>query len=100
EIGFAPPGWDNLLQRFGDSDEARKRLIDFDAVCLLEPIYENGARVYHSPSLPDIQAFCKAEMDRMWDELKRFENPHRYYVDLSEKLWLMKNELLQKASIK
>ncbi|MEG2204643.1 MAG: nicotinate phosphoribosyltransferase, partial [Oscillospiraceae bacterium] len=78
----------------------RKRLIDFDAVCLLEPIYENGARVYHSPSLPDIQAFCKAEMDRMWDELKRFENPHRYYVDLSEKLWLMKNELLQKASIK
>ena len=53
-----------------------------------------GKRVYTSPSLKEIQAFCKQEMDRLWDEIKRFENPHRYYVDLSEKLWTLKTVML------
>lgn len=75
----------------------RKKLFDFEAVALLEPIYRQGRRVYSSPSLQEIQAFCKREIDRMWDELKRFENPHRYYVDLSEKLWRLKNEMLTRS---
>ncbi|MBP1577053.1 MAG: nicotinate phosphoribosyltransferase, partial [Oscillospiraceae bacterium] len=57
-------------------------------------IYENGKRVYTSPSLKEIQAFCKQEQDRLWDEIKRFENPHKYYVDLSEKLWTIKTVML------
>ena len=71
-----------------------KELTNYKAVDLLEPIYENGKRVYESPSLVEIQAFCKQELDNMWDEIKRFENPHRYYVDLSEKLWTLKTILL------
>ena len=71
-----------------------KELTNYKAVDLLEPIYEKGKRVYDSPSLVEIQAFCKQELDNMWDEIKRFENPHRYYVDLSEKLWTLKTILL------
>jgi len=71
-----------------------KELTNYKAVDLLEPIYEKGKRVYESPSLVEIQAFCKQELDNMWDEIKRFENPHRYYVDLSEKLWTLKTILL------
>lgn len=75
----------------------RKTLTDFEAVSLLTPVYEKGKRVYASPDLKDIQAFCKTELDRMWDEIKRFEYPHRYYVDLSEKLWTLKTVMLNES---
>lgn len=78
----------------------RKRLADFQAVSLLEPIYEKGRRIYQSPPLIEIQAYCKLELGRLWDELKRFENPHRYYVDMSERLWSLKNEMLQRSILK
>lgn len=77
-----------------DSTWKKKILENYDAVSLLEPIYEGGKRVYTSPELNEIQAFCKQEQDRLWDEIKRFENPHRYYVDLSEKLWTLKTVML------
>ena len=58
------------------------------------PVFKNGECVYKSPSIAEIQSYCKKEIDTLWDEVKRFENPHKYYVDLSEKLWNIKHELL------
>jgi nicotinate phosphoribosyltransferase len=46
------------------------------------------------PEIAEIQAYCKSEIMTLWDEVKRFENPHRYYVDLSKKLWDIKQNLL------
>ena len=64
---------------------------------LLEPIFKNGELVYQLPELKEIQAYCKAQQDTLWDEVKRFENPHKYYVDLSWKLWTLKRDLLAVA---
>ena len=72
--------------------------VNCTARCLSTPIYENGKRVYSSPSLDDIKKFCKAQVNTLWDEVKRFENPHRYYVDLSQKLWDTRSALLKKLS--
>ena len=66
--------------------------------CLSTLIYDHGQRVYTSPSLNDIRKFCKAQINTLWDEVKRFENPHRYYVDLSQKLWDTRSALLKKLS--
>lgn len=75
----------------------RKLLSNFSAVKLMERIFDGGKCVYNSPSAEDIKAYCTAQLDTLWDELKRFEYPHKYYVDLSQKLWDKKNELLEKA---
>ena len=77
-----------------------KKLTDYKAVCLLEQICDNGKVIYESPSLKEIQQFCKDQVSLMWDELLRFENPHRYYVDLSDKLWNLKHTLLEENSYK
>ena len=61
---------------------------------MLVPIFEKGKCVYESPSIHDIRKFCLEQVDLLWDEVKRFENPHRYYVDLSQKLWDIKNQML------
>ena len=76
----------------------RKTLTNFKAEKLTKQIYCGGKRVYESPDVHEIKARCKNEIDRLWDEVKRFEFPHKYYVDLSQKLWDMKNELLKKYS--
>ena len=75
----------------------RKLLSNFSAVKLMERIFDGGKCVYNSPSAEDIKAYCTVQLDTLWDELKRFEYPHKYYVDLSQKLWDKKNELLEKA---
>ncbi len=62
---------------------------------LLVPIFLGGEQVYTCPSISEIRAYCLAEVDTLWDEVKRFENPHRYYVDLSERLWNIKHSLLR-----
>lgn len=62
---------------------------------LLVPIFKNGECVYESPDICQIRANCLAMTDRLWDEVKRFENPHRYYVDLSQRLWDVKRDLLR-----
>ena len=54
-----------------------------------------GELVYDMPSLPDIQKYCAAQVDTLWDEVQRFDNPHTYYVDLSQKLWDIKYALLK-----
>jgi nicotinate phosphoribosyltransferase len=61
-------------------------------------IFDKGNCIYESPSLNDIRSYCKSEIDTLWDEVKRFEKPHRYYVDLSQPLWDMKESLLEKYS--
>lgn len=72
----------------------KKTLTDFTAKELLVPIFKNGKCVYHSPNVQQIRNYCKEQIDLQWDEVKRFENPHNYYVDLSEKLWNIKHQLL------
>ncbi|MBQ7793457.1 MAG: nicotinate phosphoribosyltransferase [Clostridia bacterium] len=74
----------------------RKTVTDFYARPLLKPIFEKGECVYDQPSLEALREYCRMEIDGLWDEVKRFENPHTYYVDLSQKLWDMKYGLLGK----
>lgn len=75
----------------------RKTLTDYTAKELLLPIFKNGVRVYDMPKLSEIKSSCKNQVELLWDEVKRFENPHTYYVDLSEKLWRIKRELLEQV---
>ena len=73
-----------------------KTLENFDARELLVPIFKDGKQVYTSPSAKEIRAYCFAQIDTLWDEVTRFENPHTYYVDLSQKLWDIKMNLIKK----
>ena len=75
----------------------KKVVYDFNAKELLVPIFLNGKRVYDSPSLQEIQDYCREQVDTLWDEVKRFDNPHKYYVDLSDKLWQIQHDLLEKS---
>ena len=72
----------------------KKTLRDFTAKELLVPVFKNGELVYDEPSYKEICEYCAAQVDTLWDEVKRFENPHKYYVDLSTKLWTIKHQLL------
>ena len=72
----------------------RKTVSDFEAVELQVPIFEKGKCVYTSPSLQEIKDYCTDRLATIWDEVKRFENPHEYYVDMSQKLWDIRYELL------
>ena len=73
----------------------RKVLENFTASELLVPIFKNGVCVYDFPTLAQIRENCRREINSMWGEVLRFENPHNYYVDLSEKLWDLKHEMLR-----
>ena len=72
----------------------RKKVENFYARPLLKQIFKKGECVYETPSIDVLREYCKMEVDGLWDEVKRFENPHAYYVDLSEKLWEIKNSML------
>ena len=72
----------------------KKIITEYTAKELLVPIFKNGECVYDMPSLKEIKEYCAQQMDLLWDEVKRFENPHTYYVDLSRKLYDVKQELL------
>lgn len=72
----------------------RKKIENCECRELQVQIFDKGKLVYELPSLQEIQKKCRSEIDLMWSELRRFENPHKYYVDLSEKLWKLKNGLL------
>ncbi|MBQ5863477.1 MAG: nicotinate phosphoribosyltransferase [Peptococcaceae bacterium] len=77
----------------------RKTVTNFVAKPLQVSIFEKGKCVYESPDLQTIQQFCKEQIDTLWDEMLRFENPHKYYVDLSQNLWDLKHALLQKYCV-
>ena len=72
----------------------RKVLEDYRIEELQKPIFLGGKCVYESPTASEIRDYCAAQLDLQWDEVKRFENPHNYYVDLSQKLWDVKQALL------
>ena len=75
----------------------KKQVVEnFDSMELLVPIFEKGRLVYESPKLSDIQDYCMHQIETLWDEVKRFEHPHSYYVDLSYDLWKIKQSLLIK----
>ena len=76
----------------------RKTLENFTAEELLVPIFQNGKQVYSMPTLAEIRVHCANEIAGMWDEVRRFSNPHNYYVDLSQKLWDIKHDMLKKRS--
>ena len=75
----------------------RKTVTDFYARKLQVKIFDGGKQVYTSPSVSEISALRAELVDNLWDEVKRFEKPHTYYVDLSQDLWDLRNELLNKG---
>ncbi len=72
----------------------RKILDNFTATELQVPVFKRGELVYQLPSLEEIRKHCREEINGMWDEVRRFTNPHNYYVDLSEKLWTIKHDMI------
>ena len=72
----------------------RKKVSNFKVVELLKPIFQKGELVYDLPPIEEIRANCAAQVETLWDEVKRFENPQIYYVDLSEKLLGIRDQLL------
>jgi nicotinate phosphoribosyltransferase len=72
----------------------KKTLTNFTAKPLLVPIFQNGECVYETPNIEEIKRYCSSQLELIWDEVKRFENPHEYYVDLSKSLWDVKQKLL------
>ena len=83
-----------------DATWKRKNVYNFEAKELQVPIFKNGQLVYTCPSLNEIRTYCLEQVDKLWDEVKRFDNPHTYYVDLSQKLWDVKYGLLKENNIK
>ena len=67
---------------------------------LLVPVIKEGKRVYESPSVMELREYCQKEQNTLWDESRRFVNPQKVYVDLSQKLWNLKKDLLEEMSEK
>lgn len=74
-----------------------KKMDNYEARLMQEPIFENGKLVYKEPSIEEIHEYCQSEMESIWDEVKRFDQPHNYYVDLSQDLWNLKQNLILEA---
>lgn len=73
----------------------RKKISNFYAKNLRVQIFNKGVCVYKSPDIDEIRDYCKAQIDTLWEEILRFENPHEFYVDLSKDLWELKAKLIQ-----
>ena len=72
----------------------RKTITNFYAKNLRSQIFKGGKKVYESPAIDEIKKYCREQLDLMWDEMKRFENPQTYYVDLSQKLLQLKQDMI------
>ena len=81
-----------------DNTWKEKEIKDFYVEELQKPIFIGGKLVYERPTTEEIRNYCREQIERQWDEVKRFEYPHNYYVDMSQKLWDCRHELLRKAS--
>lgn len=73
-----------------------KELTNYTIKPIRKLIFKDGNLIYNTPTLEEITKKCKIELDTLWEEIKRFKNPHKYYVDLSQKLWDLKNQMLNK----
>ena len=88
---------DAPLEIFDPEYTWKRRVIEnYTARELLVPIFKNGELVYNLPALDEIRDHCARELATMWKEVLRFENPHEYYVDLSQKLWDLKHDMISK----
>ena len=76
----------------------KKTLSNYTAKPLLKKIFDKGKLVYNKKTIDEVQKYSLEEVDKLWDEVKRLENPHEYYVDLSKKLWKIKNDMLNKEN--
>ena len=96
EIDFTKP-----IEIFDPDFTWKKKLVDDYYVKELPvKLFDKGKKVYQAPHVKDVRSYCLKEVDNLWDEVTRFENPHNYYVDLSQKLWNVKNDLIVKHSKK
>ena len=75
----------------------RKVLENFTARELMVQVFKNGEPCYEYPSMEELRAYCQKEVDSLWEEVKRFDDPHKYYVDMSQKLWNIRHNLLMEA---
>lgn len=93
---------DNLPYEIFDPEHSwkRKTLTNFHAKKLLVKIFDKGQCVYEGPDLKTIKSYCREQVETLWEEVLRFDNPHNYYVDLSKQLWELKERLLVEHSIK
>ena len=78
----------------------RKNIENYYIKELQVSVFIDGKQVYFSPETKEIRNYCLSQIDMLWDEVKRFENPHKYYVDLSQKLWEIKQELINNQIVK
>ena len=76
----------------------RKIVSNFYAGNLRTHLFEKGKRVYESPGLDEIRSYCHEQVNTLWNEMLRFENPQLYYVDLSKDLWRMKHDLIKELT--
>lgn len=74
----------------------RKKLVNYYVKELQEKIFENGKLIYKSPSLSEIALYSKKDLGTIWEEVKRLNNPQKYYVDLSRNLYDLKNNMLNR----
>ncbi len=74
-----------------------KKMDNYEARLMQEPIFKDGKLVYDEPNIKEIHDYCMSEIDSIWDEVKRFDQPHNYYVDLSQELWNLKQNLILEA---
>ena len=87
---------DNNYEIFDPLNPWRKKtLVNYTFRPLQEQIFKNGVLVYTSPCLSEIAKYCKDELNTLWDEIRRLNNPHKYYIDLSHDLWQLKNNMLK-----
>ena len=96
--------WDEVIEEgqpleLFDPDATWKRrtYTDYTIKPLQEKIFDHGELVYQQPTLSEIQKYCREQIDTLWDEVKRFDYPHKYYVDLSDKLWDIQQHLLRSS---
>lgn len=88
---------ENGYQLFDEHNTWKKKYLNnYTIKELQEKIYDNGKLVYKSPSLKEIAKYSKEQLNTIWDEVKRLRNPQKYYVDISQKLYDLKHEMLNK----
>ena len=73
----------------------KKKISNYYVKDLRVQVFDKGRKVYESPSIGEIKEYCQSQLDAMWDEMKRFENPQTYYVDLSPQLWKLKHDMIE-----
>lgn len=78
----------------------RKTISNYYVKNLRVQLFDKGKKVYDSPSIDEIRDHCRVQVNALWDEMLRFENPQTYYVDLSQKLWNMKNRMIEEYTEK